>query len=101
MSALHEDLFLGISREAQMVGDPFWAVDHCFTADGDPACQDRFKEMGINGFGPSLDHISRCSGWRRGRPGPLTVAAAHRPTFPGEPLLMRGPHRGSISTAYR
>jgi hypothetical protein len=46
--ALHEDLYLGISREARMVGDPFWAVDHCFTADGDPHCQERFKEMGIN-----------------------------------------------------
>jgi len=47
-AALHADLYLGISREAQMIGDPFRAVDHCFTADGDPACQKRFKEMGIN-----------------------------------------------------
>ena len=46
--ALHEDLYLGISREAQMADDPFWAVDHVFTADGDPDCQQRFKEMGIN-----------------------------------------------------
>jgi hypothetical protein len=45
--ALHADLYLGLSREPQMAGDPFWAVDHCFTADGDPACQERFREMGI------------------------------------------------------
>ena len=46
--ALHTDLYLGLSREPQMADDPFWAVDHCFTADGDPACQKKFKAMGIN-----------------------------------------------------
>lgn len=45
--ALHADLYLGISREALMAGDPFWAVDRCFTADGDPECQEKFKSMGI------------------------------------------------------
>jgi hypothetical protein len=46
--ALHEDLYLGMSREAQMGGDPFWAVNQVFAADGDPDCQQRFREMGIN-----------------------------------------------------
>jgi hypothetical protein len=46
--ALHEDLYLGLTREKDMPGDPFWAVDHIFTADGDPACQEVFKAMGIN-----------------------------------------------------
>jgi hypothetical protein len=45
---VHEDLYLGISRKAQMAGDPFWAVDHVFTADGDPDCQRRFEGMGLN-----------------------------------------------------
>jgi hypothetical protein len=32
--SFHLDLYIGLDREAGIAGDPFWATDHVFTADG-------------------------------------------------------------------
>ena len=46
--SLHEDLYLGLAREKDIAGDPFWATTHVFTADGNPDCQEEFKRRDIN-----------------------------------------------------
>jgi hypothetical protein len=44
----HLDLYIGISREADMDKDPFWKTDYVFTPDGDPHSAEVFKQKGIN-----------------------------------------------------
>lgn len=46
----HLDLYLGLKREEGLAYDPFWATDYVFTPDGDPKCQKRFEELGINHY---------------------------------------------------
>lgn len=47
-ASYHLDLYMGISRERQLGGDPFWSTKYVFTPDGDPTSQQKFKELGIN-----------------------------------------------------
>lgn len=45
-ASYHLDLYWGISREAGILGDPFWQTKYCFTADG--GSDDKFLLAGIN-----------------------------------------------------
>lgn len=46
----HLDLYVGISREGTLDGDPFWRTKYVFTPDGDPHSEEVFKQKGINHF---------------------------------------------------
>jgi hypothetical protein len=45
-ASYHLDLYWGISREAGILGDPFWQTKYVFTADG--GSDDRFVHAGIH-----------------------------------------------------
>lgn len=45
-ASLHLDLYRGLDREREVGVDPFWLVNHVFTADG--GSQDWFAERGVN-----------------------------------------------------
>jgi hypothetical protein len=47
-ASYHLDLYVGLEREATLVGDPFWSTQYVFTPDGDPASQPVFDRLGIN-----------------------------------------------------
>jgi hypothetical protein len=47
-ASYHLDLYVGISRENTLVGDPFWSTQYVFTPDGDPNSQKVFERMDIN-----------------------------------------------------
>lgn len=49
-ASYHLDLYVGISRESTLVGDPFWSTQYVFTPDGDPTSQTVFNKMDINHF---------------------------------------------------
>ena len=47
-ASYHLDLYLGLQREADMLGDPFWTTGHVFTPDGNEASEAEFARRGIN-----------------------------------------------------
>lgn len=47
-ASYHLDLYVGLSRQAGLEDDAFWATDFVFTPDGDPASQEFFENRGIN-----------------------------------------------------
>jgi hypothetical protein len=47
-AAIHLDLYVGLERERTIARDPFWAMQHTFTADGDPNSAAVFKKRHIN-----------------------------------------------------
>lgn len=53
-ASYHLDMYVGLMREPNLgevgLGDPFWATDYVFTADGDPRCDAWLKKRGINHF---------------------------------------------------
>lgn len=46
--SVHLDLYWGLARQRSVAGDPFWATQHVFTADGDPTSAERFARAGID-----------------------------------------------------
>lgn len=47
-ASYHLDLYLGISREDSLDGDPFWDTQYVFTPDGDIKSQAKFENLNIN-----------------------------------------------------
>lgn len=47
-ASYHLDLYVGLSREESVHGDPFWSTQHVFTPDGDPATGEWMAAHGIN-----------------------------------------------------
>jgi len=47
-ASYHLDLYVGLHREASIVGDPFWATEYVFTPDGSQTAADFFAAHGIN-----------------------------------------------------
>ena len=50
VASYHLDLYMGITREDSLNGDPFWSTDYVFTPDGDPASQEKFGNLGISHY---------------------------------------------------
>lgn len=47
-ASYHLDLYYGISRQAAVEADAFWATDHVFTPDGSPEAAEFFKSKNFN-----------------------------------------------------
>lgn len=65
-ASFHLDLYLGLSREVTLEGDPFWSTGWVFTPDGDPASAAVFAERGIQHvWSPPAVHGPECIPGRR------------------------------------
>lgn len=77
-ASFHLDLYLGLVREATLVGDPFWSTQWVFTPDGDPASTDEFSRRGIRHvWSPPAVHGPECV------PGRFVESFAHDIVFVG------------------